>query len=202
MHLLSAWINERPALYERAQRAANFFRTLPRALLDLMPQGGCDSVLEIGCGTGELVDHLAPTVTYTGVDRNARFVAYARETRRGTWVEADVTRAMPALGRAFHTVVFLGVLHHLDDDEVIAMWTHVRPFAEQRVIVMEPYRPDRPDLRYSVYAAIEQGAHVRTPAQWRALFARMGLVVDQEQLITMALPISRKIVCALSVRFV
>ena len=200
MQQLSTWINDRPGLYEKAQWVANLFRTHPPLLLDVLATDDCDSILEIGCGTGALVDHLAPAVAYAGLDSNPRFIEYARKRRRGTWARADATQEMPDLGRAFHTVVFLGVLHHLTDDEVLAVWARARPLAERRVVVMEPYRPDSPDLRWRIYAALEQGAHVRTADQWRALFTRMGLAVEKEQLITMALPISRKIVSALTFR--
>ena len=195
------WIYRHPALYEVLQKAANLTaRCHPPELLRILGEQPCDSVLDVGCGTGEIADSLGPAVSYVGIDSNEAFIRHARSHRRGRMVCADVTRQIPDLGRTFHTALFLGVLHHLDDAEVLQAWARVRPLVTSRVVIMEPCRPEKPDLRYALYALLEQGRFVRTPQGWLELFGRMGLNASETGLVTMRNLFSRKIVCCLHPR--
>ena len=91
---------------------------LQAALARVGPRG---RVLDLGCGTGELLT-LVSEAERVGVDHSAAALAIARERVPGaTFVEADVTQ-LPPLGR-FDLVMSVGLLQSgaLDDRALVRM---------------------------------------------------------------------------------
>jgi len=73
-------------------------------------------ILDIGCGTGEVVRYLAGT-TYVGFDHHPPYIEYATRIfgDRGRFVLGDVADHLPELEGQFDLVMANGVLHHLND---------------------------------------------------------------------------------------
>jgi SAM-dependent methyltransferase len=82
-----------------------------------------DNVLDIGCGTAELLDYLPP-VNYWGFDISERYIEAARERygARGNFVCKLVDSSDLARLPKFDVVIASGVIHHLDDDVAINMF--------------------------------------------------------------------------------
>lgn len=80
-----------------------------------------DSVLDIGCGFGDLFDYLAAheiDVRYTGCDISADVLAVARERHPGlTFEERDVLAA-PYAAQAFDHVFISGIFNHVIADNI------------------------------------------------------------------------------------
>lgn len=111
-----------PSVYELYQSLVGTRRARDRIFYTYarLPEG-C-KLLDIGCGSGELLDYLPEHVQYTGVDINPRYIELARKKygERGRFELIDVN-AMESLGlpkASFDIVVLYGVLHHLSDSEV------------------------------------------------------------------------------------
>ena len=86
-----------------------------------------ESVLDIGCGTGELAAALAPGRAVTGVDPAAAMLDIARGRPGGTdvtWVEADARSVR--LGRRFDLIVLTGHAYQVfltDEDQKAVLAT-------------------------------------------------------------------------------
>ena len=77
-------------------------------------------ILDLGCGTAEVLDALPPDVAYVGYDMSQEYIDAARKRfgTRGVFCcgllqQADVGKHEP-----FDLVMGTGVLHHLDDEGV------------------------------------------------------------------------------------
>lgn len=94
-------------------RARSFFAS------DIVRARKGERVLDIGCGTGEML-HFLPNVDYHGFDMNPRYVAWAQKkyAGRGSFRQEFVSTA--SLGRdagTYDIVLASGLLHHLTDGE-------------------------------------------------------------------------------------
>jgi len=73
------------------------------------------AVLDIGCGAGNMIHHLARYGRVQGIEVDARPVAMARA--RGYDVrQGDATRRIPFDDASFDLVTALDVIEHVDDD--------------------------------------------------------------------------------------
>jgi SAM-dependent methyltransferase len=92
------------------------------------------SILEIGCGTGTILEHIDKdlNVTYYGYDENPTYIDFAKRKYgdRGRFYCVKVSDAnIPAGG--FDIVLALGILHHLNEHEALKLiesaWDNLRP---------------------------------------------------------------------------
>lgn len=105
--------------------AAAFSKTRERAD-DLQPlvrdvKGG-ESVLDVGCGNGRLLDALPVGVRYTGCDTSASMIALAGKRHavplpNMQFVVGDIL-ALPFSDASFDHVFALAVLHHIPSDRL------------------------------------------------------------------------------------
>jgi cyclopropane fatty-acyl-phospholipid synthase-like methyltransferase len=83
-----------------------------------------DRVLDIGCGTGVMLNHL-PSVEYVGFDMSEAYIKACRKRfgDRGTFHQCVVTPDTVADYGQFDIVLAVGVVHHLDDAQAKNMFT-------------------------------------------------------------------------------
>ena len=97
------------ARYFEWHEAPGYFGDITRHLT------GAGAVLDVGCGTGWLAEHV---VDYTGVDSSVEAVRAA--TAKGRRVlRADLTEPLPFSDGSFARVVIKDVLEHVDDPAVL-----------------------------------------------------------------------------------
>lgn len=133
-------------------------------------------VLDIGCGTAEILPHLPDQVEYWGFDLSEQYIAaaQARFGDRGHFRCADVGQFVgPDELHDMDLVLASGVLHHLDDPEsqslISIAWNALG--VEGRLITIDPtYAPGQSRLSRWVVSR-DRGQSVRTPEGYRALAA-------------------------------
>jgi SAM-dependent methyltransferase len=122
------------------------------ALLSLVPPGPAGRLLDVGTGTGRVLELLAPRVREAlGVDASKAMLALARARLNGPDYAhcavrlADMYR-LPLSDQSFDTVVLQMVLHYAEDPAGVVMETArvLRPGG--RLIVIDLAAHDRPDL--------------------------------------------------------
>jgi SAM-dependent methyltransferase len=120
-HLLA-----RPRLYDLFQHLVgasawrrNFVRDF---VLPVLRKG--ERVVDIGCGTGDLLQYLPADISYVGFDRNEAYIAAARMRFAGRDARFECRSVEPGSGAnepAFDVALAIGLMHHLDDAEAVVL---------------------------------------------------------------------------------
>lgn len=79
--------------------------------------------LDLGCGPAEILNAL-PRVNYTGVDLSGNYIATAKAKfgQRGRFFVGNVTQLGFLARDRFDIILCIGLLHHLDDNEVLDLF--------------------------------------------------------------------------------
>ena len=128
-----------------------------------------ESVLDLGCGTGEFAALFAPE-GYLGIDVHPGYTRFAARIHpRHRFVCADALR-WPGEGRLFDLALTNGVLHHHDEATAHALLQAALRLTRPGgwLVVIEDTRlPGRPAA--ALVHALDEGDFVRTPDAWLEL---------------------------------
>ncbi len=160
-----------PAAYRLAQAAIGS-PNVRRQLVEtyLRPETN-QRILDIGCGTGDLTEHL-PSVRYVGHDPSYDYIAAAQRSYGdfGQFILGGVGQ-VELEPDSFDLAVAKGVLHHLDDplartlfDEAAAA---LRPGG--RLVTIDPAFDTDQSKIARFLASRDRGQNVRTLAGYRDL---------------------------------
>ena len=133
-------------------------------------------IVDIGCGPADILEYL-PGVDYVGFDHSESYIASARSRfgERGRFInmaagEVDLNEFAPR-----DLAMSVGVLHHLDDDEVIEALETARAVIGEdgRFVSVDPTFATGQHPIGRFLASRDRGQHVRTPEQTEALVTRV-----------------------------
>jgi len=134
-------------------------------------------VLELGCGPGTNA-HLFTGCDYLGIDINPGYVAKAQRLfPRHRFVTADVL-AYDFASTSYDWVVVNSFLHHIDDQQVEAIFASIARIRAARVLILELVLPPQPSVA-RLLARLDRGEFARPIEAWRALLPK-GFGVREE----------------------
>lgn len=186
-----AAFQDNPAAWDEMRALDLPARAIEEALLARLPQGRLGRVLDIGCGTGRMMEVLSPRADQVlGIDLSRRMLALARTriAERGlancSVRQADMARiALP--DASFDVVVLCMVLHYADDPAAVLAEAARLTAPGGRVAVVDLAPHGRDDL-------IRRLAH-RVPGLSSAEIARpleaAGLALASPATVGSALPV-------------
>jgi 2-polyprenyl-3-methyl-5-hydroxy-6-metoxy-1,4-benzoquinol methylase len=130
-------------------------------------------ILDLGCGTAQILNALPANVSYVGYDMSAKYIAAAKKqfSGRGTFHCRLLENAEVATLEPFDVVLGTGVLHHLDDATARQFMVIARSALKPggRIYTVDPcLAPDQnPIARFLI--SRDRGQHVRTAEGYREL---------------------------------
>lgn len=165
--------------YDRwKQRAHYYYRSLQQALSDLIPPGS--SVLEVGCGTGDVLASLQPSMGL-GSDLSAEMVKRAQEKFPYlNFVQNDIS-ASPVTEQPYDYVVAADVFEHVSD--IKAAFRNMRSSlaSQGRLIIVTANPSWAPILHLAeiLHLKMPEGEHTwRSQAALVAAAADAGLSIE------------------------
>jgi len=178
-----------PQIYRAAQWAVGADKLRNALVEEILELRQGDRVLDIGCGTADILDHM-PEVDYVGFDHSTSYIAdaAARYADRGRFIAGAAGNEELASVAPRNVAMSVGVLHHLNDVEVVDVLKLARSVLAEsgRFIAVDPTfaQGQHPIGRF--LAARDRGQNVRTPEATNELvssiFANVEVTVRHDLL--------------------
>jgi SAM-dependent methyltransferase len=162
-----------PRLYDLFQDIAGARKFREMYVAEYIRPVGFERVLDIGCGTGAILELLPDSIDYVGFDASAEYINAAQcrfGNRARFFCEYLNDIRLNELGE-FDVVLANGVIHHLKDDEVTNL---CRISAEAlmpsgRMITHDPcYSPKQSRVAHYI-VGLDRGQNVRNGEAYAAL---------------------------------
>lgn len=170
---------ELPRLYEAVQSALMSSDARVRVQQEYLRPFPGGHILDVGCGTGSLVDELPGTVEYTGVDPNPAYIATAKKRygARGRFMVGRIGDDLPLRAEGYDVVVARGVLHHLSDEECCEFARGCKRWLRPGGVVfaIDPVFHPKQNVLARLAAALDRGRHVRDCEGYCTLLRSGGL---------------------------
>lgn len=143
-------------------------------LVDEFVFAGADcKILDLGCGTSEILDCLPNDIEYWGYDISAQYIAAAKAKYgiRGHFHCGLLDKSELAGLPKFDRVLAIGVLHHLDDDEARALFSLSYDALKDggRLITMDPCWAVDQGMVARYLISKDRGLNVRTGEAYTSL---------------------------------
>jgi SAM-dependent methyltransferase len=129
-------------------------------------------VLDIGCGTGAILDFL-PQVEYVGIDHNPSYIEAATRNyaNRAKFLCQDILSGFDSALGQFDVVLLNSVLHHLGDGEVTKVLNSAKQAmsSNARLLSLDGCYEEEQSFLSRWLLNLDRGAHVRTRAEYLSL---------------------------------
>jgi SAM-dependent methyltransferase len=189
-------ILDRPGVYERVQRLLGARASRQRIVHEFLRPVAGSRILDVGCGTGSLLDDLPPDVDYVGFDLNPKYIDAARKKygHRARFYCARAGVGGDGLEeRSFDFLVAKSLLHHLNDAEAHQLLqTAARLLRAGGVFFSsDAVRHEGQSAIARLLVALDRGRSIRTPDAYTAL-AESHFPIVETHLLTdlLAIPYS------------
>ncbi len=131
-------------------------------------------LLDIGCGTAELLNHLPDMIHYVGFDASERYIDTAKRNfshRHAEFVAKQVTDTMLADYEPFDRVTATGLLHHLEDSEVRHLFQMAKAAlkGDGLFVSIDPCYVDSQAIISKMLIDRDRGKNVRTLSDYERL---------------------------------
>ncbi|MDQ6972546.1 MAG: class I SAM-dependent methyltransferase, partial [Mariprofundaceae bacterium] len=140
---------------------------------DYFPPMQGRSMLDIGCGTAEILRHLPGQMEYSGFDASESYIAEASRMfgQRGSFRAELVSAATLDGMQKFDVVLAFGLLHHLEDGEAADLFALAARAikSDGMLITVDPvFTPQQNSVARWVISR-DRGRNVRQAEQYQAL---------------------------------
>jgi SAM-dependent methyltransferase len=139
----------------------------------LQPTPGM-KILDVGCGPANILSYLPP-VDYTGIDLNAKHIAFAQQLYgdRGRFIVGNAADDLKQDEKTFDLINVSALLHHLDDDEATSLFRSLKGLLKPngKIVTFDNVWLPRQRFAVKLMNKLDSGINVRTPDGYLGLLS-------------------------------
>lgn len=143
----------------------------------LKPKAG-DSILDIGCGTGKLLEYMPEDIEYTGYDLNDEYIKQAKNKygNRAKFYCKAVDESISHEGsQKYDKVIAFALLHHLPDQVIHNLAKSVQPILKPGgvFITLDPTYVEGQSSIAKFIISKDRGQNVKFPQGYQNLMLKV-----------------------------
>lgn len=174
-----------PWLYDSFQKMVGAYKwrqkVLTEFIIPALPEYG--SLVDIGCGTGEVLNYLPNNINYIGFDRNKSYIQQAQQkhqSRNAKFYCEELSSNFLTKDKPADVVLALGLIHHLDDEQTIALFNLARSImsCDGFLLTLDPLYSSKQSNLARYIISKDRGMAVRTEAAYKELSSQVFSQVD------------------------
>src|SRR5258706_11879018 len=162
-----------PLVYDTFQEMMGAGRTRRWMVRELIRPWPCCRILDLGCGTAEILRCLPAEVEYWGFDPSREYIdaARGRYGQRAHFECARVEEIDLSFLPPIDIVLAVGILHHLEDGEAKNLLGAARTSMGEgaRLISIDPVFIPRQNPMARLLISLDRGRNVRTPEAYSSI---------------------------------
>lgn len=154
-------------------------------------------ILDLGCGTADILACIENELCYVGIDNNSRYIAENREKyeKRSNvkFYHTDLNQYAAKCKKKYDLVLMMGVMHHISDDEVDKAMENIKKLLDAggEFVSLDPCYTEHMNPIAWILCRLDRGKYVRTKAEWIELMSRHWKNIwHEERKDTLILPYS------------
>jgi SAM-dependent methyltransferase len=162
-----------PIVYDLVQDLLGARRSRRRLVEEYLRVKPGETLLDVGCGTCAILECLPTDIGYIGVDLSPEYIDSARRRYgdRGRFFCQDVGELDPSTWESANVALAVGLLHHLEDDEVRRLFESISRILAPggRVVTIDPCYDPSQNAAARFMISRDRGQNVRTGHGYSAL---------------------------------
>ena len=162
-----------PLLYNLFQTLMGAHKARTKLAQDFVTFKEGMTILDIGCGTGEILSYLPENISYYGFDISEEYIDHAKKKygNRGKffcqYLQSEDLKELPK----FDAVIGIGILHHLSDEDAKKFmelsFKALKPGGH--VLTRDPCYVDGQNFLAKFLVSKDRGQHVRREKEYLSL---------------------------------
>jgi SAM-dependent methyltransferase len=143
-----------------------------------------DFLLDVGCGTGEIVEYLHDDIQYVGIDFSQEYINFAlrRNHKQAHFICGDVADVDYSRYGRPDIILAEGLLHHLGDEEVCALLQKIKKVINisGRMVSIDPCFTAKQNIMARTIMRLDRGKNVRSLDSYHSLANRYFDTIKSE----------------------
>ncbi len=165
------WLNY-PSWYRLLQRTIGNPKSRETFVNSYLRPVAGERLLDLGCGTGTIVDFLPP-LEYYGLDNNAYYIDFAKKKfgKQAKFFNADLCALPWPVSGSFDRAMAIGVLHHLSDEQALQVLKNAKKMMKPgaKLVTLDGcYETNQSPIAHFLLS-MDRGKYVRNKDGYAAL---------------------------------
>lgn len=145
-----------------------------------------ESILDIGCGTANIVNSISSDVVYTGFDISTKYINFAKnkyKDRNNIYLKDELASTKSLKDQTFDYIILNKLLHHLDDNEVLNLFKLCKNHLNNngKIITLDPCFVNKQKIISYWIVNNDRGQNVRTIQGYQDIALKVFNNVKGEQ---------------------
>lgn len=165
-------ILELPFFHNLWQHVSGVERAKKKIIKEYLKPADGMRILDIGCGTGVILNYIDANLKYVGFDINPDYIEHAKNQfkNRGEFHCVSVNDS-DIYGNEFDFAIAIGILHHLDNKESEELIKSAKKHLKKDgcLLMVEPVWTDKQSKLEKYLMSKDRGQNIRTQQEYLGL---------------------------------